>query len=87
MSVLQMKRAVSAGTFRSNDKVWFPRWVEKYAAFHTYRPDRKLVIDRQRVVEFLVSLKSSGAEAWRRLQADPASYSERDSRSAAAVLH
>lgn len=69
MSVLQMKRAVSAGTFRSNDKVWFPRWVEKYAAFHGQRPDRKLVVDRQRVVDFLVSLKSSGAAAWRRLQA------------------
>lgn len=69
MSVLQMKKAVSAGTLRSKDKVWFPRWVEKYAAFHGQRADRQIPVDRQRVVGFLLSLKSSGAEAWRRLQA------------------
>lgn len=69
MSLLQLKRAVGAGTFRSNDKVWFPRWVEKYAAFHKQRPDRRLTIGRQQVVDFLISLKTSGAAAWRRLQA------------------
>lgn len=69
MSLLKMKRVIGAGTFRSNDKIWFPRWIEKYAAFHAQRSDRNLTVDRQRVVDFLISLKSSGAEAWRRLQA------------------
>ncbi len=51
------------------DKKWMPKWMEKYASTAVTSADGNLILTRESVFGFLVTLKKGGTPAWQRLQA------------------
>ena len=52
-----------------NDRVWFPRWVRRYAISFPRGLTEDLPITRNGVVKFSQGLRDRGAPAWQRWQA------------------
>lgn len=57
-----------------NERHWYPKWVEGYAAFHSVKEAwvsglGEFPLDRESVIAYLRSLRDSGIAAWRRQQA------------------
>ncbi len=74
MSADQFQRTLSLMNLEENERVWFPRWVEGYAGFHSMMDIWKhdvgtLRLDQESVIAYLRSLRDSGVAAWRRHQA------------------
>ena len=70
MSVVKFgERTAACKNLRDNDRVWFPRWVRRYALAHRGGVNDDLPVNRHTVVSFSKSLLESGAPAWQRWQA------------------
>ncbi len=68
MLVVKFERKVAAcERLKENDRIWFPRWLRRYALAQRGR-DNNLPVNRGTVVAFSRSLLESGAPAWQRWQ-------------------
>jgi len=77
MSLSEFKRRLSDAAYGKNDKVWFPRWLGRYAAGKELSRG-KLPVTEELVIEFSRSLLQSGTPAWQRLQGVRAVEAYRD---------
>ncbi len=69
MSVVKFEQKVAAcERLKENDRIWFPRWLRRYALAQRGR-DSNLPVNRGTVVAVSRSLLESGAPAWQRWQA------------------
>lgn len=50
-------------------KIWFPRWLGRYAALLRCGDEALIPVDRERVIQFLRMLRDRSVPAWQRLQA------------------
>ena len=67
MSVLVFEQKVAAfEAVKENDRVWFPRWVRRYALAQRGGVDAGLPVNQHSVISFSRSLLDSGAPAWQR---------------------
>lgn len=62
----------------SNDRIWFPRWLRRYALSFPKGLTRQLPVNRDSVIEFSRTLLKNGAPAWQRWQAVRAIVCYRD---------
>ena len=70
MSVLVFEQKVAACEgIGDNDRVWFPRWVRRYALSQRGGGEGNLPVNRAGVISFSKALLTSGAPAWQRWQA------------------
>jgi len=68
MSVSKFCPLVNEAKIGKNDRIWFPRWLRRYAA--TVKAIKgKLPVTEELVIRFLQGLRDDGAPAWQRLQA------------------
>ena len=52
-----------------NDRVWFPKWLRRYAMSFPKGLTDELPVNRDTVLRFSRNLLESGAPAWQRWQA------------------
>ena len=70
MSALVFEEKVDAWEgINQNDRLWFPRWVRRYALTQRGGADRGLTVNQHSVISFSRSLLHGGAPAWQRWQA------------------
>lgn len=69
MSVDDFCRSLPNLPVGKNDRVWFPRWIRRYAGFLKQARDQTLRVDEAELVQFLRSLRDAKLPAWQRLQA------------------
>ena len=69
MSTHEFERAVKVEQLSKASKVWFPRWVGRYAAFAKCSGETTIPVDQERVIQFLRILCDKAVPAWQRLQA------------------
>lgn len=70
MSLLNFEAAVaSADGMDENDRVWFPRWMRRYALSFPKGLTNELPVNRDTALKFSRNLLASGAPAWQRWQA------------------
>ena len=68
MSLSQFKHDLQSASYSRNDKLWFPRWLKRYAAGQQ-EVDGFLTVTEDDVIQCSKSLLASGTPAWQRLQA------------------
>lgn len=68
MSVKRFCYLSNDANFSKNDKIWFPKWLRRYASSVDVTA-ADLPVTEQSVIKFLRSLLQSGTPAWQRLQA------------------
>ena len=68
MPVGRFRQLVQQGKYSTNDKKWFPKWIQRYAATAATRQG-KLLVSEFSVAQFSRSLRDKGIPAWQRLQA------------------
>ena len=64
MSADRFRRALSLMNLSENERIWYPRWVEGYAGFHSMREIwehgvGELRLDHESVMAYLRSLRDS----------------------------
>ncbi|MEL6109460.1 MAG: site-specific integrase [Planctomycetota bacterium] len=74
MSADRFRQALALMNLSERELIWYPKWVDGYAAFHSVREVwehgiGELPLDQELVVAYLRSLRDSGIAAWRRHQA------------------
>lgn len=69
MSLEKAKAAIQAAKLSDNDRKWFPSWLARYAAVWHVPPQGLAPVDRERVIQFLRTIKAQGKPAWQRLPA------------------
>lgn len=70
MSVLVFEeKVVACEGVGENDRVWFPKWVRRYALSQRGGGGSNLPVNRGEVISFSKSLLKNGAPAWQRWQA------------------
>ena len=69
MSANQFNLLIKTIELRKPDRIWFPRWILRYASGLKQSRSETLEVSRQSVIKFLRSLRDSGTPAWQRLQA------------------
>jgi hypothetical protein len=78
MSLDAFRQLLGDCEISDSGRQWFPIWVERYAAFMKTPPRKNLSVDRDRVIEFLRSLRDAGVPAEQRLKAVAAIECYRD---------
>lgn len=74
MSADRYRQALALMNLSEKELTWYPKWVEGYAGFHSFR-DRwdnssgQLPLSLELLISYLRSLRDAGIPAWRRLQA------------------
>lgn len=63
------ERVASADEVSENDRIWFPKWVRRYAMTFPKGLAIELAVNRDSVLRFSRMLLESGAPAWQRWQA------------------
>jgi hypothetical protein len=80
MSVKKFCWQLNEAKLGKNDKVWFPRWVRRYASMvepggqeiaHHSQNMGKLSVTQEEVIRFLRTLRDNGTPAWQRLPSAP----------------
>lgn len=69
MSANDFERAVKVERLSKASKVWFPRWLGRYAAYVKCGGDSPIRVEREQVIRFLQMLRDKNVPAWQRLQA------------------
>ncbi len=70
MTLAQFEREVLLGDrLGENDKLWFPRWLRRYALSFRRGLVDELPVNEHSVIRFSRTLSKSGAPAWQRWQA------------------
>lgn len=74
MSADRYRQALALMNLSDNELTWYPKWVDGYAGFHSFKSrwetsSGQLPITRELVVAYLRSLRDTRVPAWRRLQA------------------
>ena len=77
MQVEEFKQKLATSGVRKNDRVWFPRWWQRFATFAPAEASTS-GFSRECVIQFLQSLRDTGVLAWRRRQAVEAICAFRD---------
>jgi hypothetical protein len=77
MSVSMFRERMHHATLGENDRIWFPRWVARYAEGKALT-NGLLPVTQTLVIEFSRSLLNSGTPAWQRLQGVRAIEAYRD---------
>lgn len=82
MSIDRFRQKLGAARTGEKDRVWFPRWVRRFAAFQAgsqqVDPADGPFVELDSVIAFLQSLRDAGVPAWQRLQATRALERYRD---------
>ena len=78
MSVERFEREVATASYAKNDRIWFPRWIRRYAGSVGKNKRGQLPVAKSDVVRFLRSLRDNSVPAWQRLQAARAVEAYRD---------
>ena len=68
MSTRKFRQCVATAQIGKNDRVWFPRWIDRYAGPERNSP-AALTISTAEVIRFLRELRDNGVRAWQRVQA------------------
>ena len=68
MSYQRLKSKLKSAELRPNDRAWFGRWMDGYRRFCRVGPSDSIPISRESVIGFLRQKKTSGRQAWQRLQ-------------------
>lgn len=68
MSTRKFRQCVATAQIGKNDRVWFPRWIDRYAGQARNSP-AALTISTAEVIRFLRELRDNGVRAWQRVQA------------------
>ena len=69
MSVDRFQVVLKLANIEDNDKVWFGRWLRRYAVFLRQPETELLQISQNGVKQFCRTLLASEVPAWQRLQA------------------
>src|SRR5687767_2458408 len=69
MSLEHASAALKAGQLADHDRIWFPKWLARFAAWNRCQPGTRLPVQQDLLIAFLRSIKSQGKPAWQRLQA------------------
>ena len=70
MSLAVFEKEVAASCrVGENDRVWFPRWLRRYALSFRKGLETELPVNEHSVIRFSKDLLKSGAPAWQRWQA------------------
>ena len=69
MTLAQFEREVLGDRVGENDRVWFPRWVRRYALSFRKGLVDNLPVNEHTVLRFSRALLANGAPAWQRWQA------------------
>ena len=67
----RFEQAVKMERLSKNAKIWFPRWLGRYASFAKCSGEATIPVDRERVIRFLRKLRDKGVPAWQRLMNNP----------------
>ena len=68
MSVQRFLAVLKSARLAEADRVWFGRWLSRYAVFLRQEKAERLDVTEQLVIEFSRSLLANGVAAWQRLQ-------------------
>ena len=69
MTLIAYAREVRAREqISDNDRVWFPRWLRRYALSFPKGLTGELLVNRHGVVRVSQGLRDNGAPAWQRWQ-------------------
>ena len=68
MSLAQFERVLKSAGLRSNDRIWFERWMDGYRRFCRADRSERIPLDRDSLVAFLLEQKARGRKVWQRLQ-------------------
>ncbi len=68
MSVAKFRYELGQAKVAHNDRVWFPRWVQRLAKFQQLDDRQTIAVDTDSVVAFSTSVRKAGTPAWQRLQ-------------------
>ncbi|HUG71063.1 MAG TPA: phage integrase N-terminal SAM-like domain-containing protein [Pirellulaceae bacterium] len=68
MSVRKFCVLLNEAKVGKNDRVWFPRWIRRYASM-VEAAQGNLPVTEADVIRFLRTLRDNGTPAWQRLQA------------------
>ena len=68
MSYKTLTSILRTAKLRSNDRIWFAKWLDGYRRFYGVGPNDSIPISRDSVIDFLRQQKASGRQAWQRLQ-------------------
>ena len=69
MSANQFNAIVGSLPLTKNDRIWFPRWVFRFAETQNRGRAERLVVSEDVVIQFLRVLRDNQVPAWQRLQA------------------
>ena len=69
MSTHEFERAVKVEQLSKASKVWFPRWIGRFAAYVKCAGDAPIRVEQEQVIHFLRMLRDKKVPAWQRLQA------------------
>jgi len=69
MSVERFQIVLKLASLDNDDKVWFGRWLRRYAVFLRQPENLPLLVSQQLVKQFCRTLLASEIPAWQRLQA------------------
>ena len=69
MSVERFQVVLKLASLENDDKVWFERWLRRYAVFVHQPENLPLLVSQQLVKQFCRTLLASEVPAWQRLQA------------------
>ncbi len=69
MSANQFAASVKTYNLKSEDELWFPRWVFRFAKYLDLTRNQRITTSRSEVIRFLRMLRDRGTPAWQRLQA------------------
>ena len=73
MSVERFQIVLKLASLGNDDKVWFERWLRRYAMFVHQPENLPLLVSQERVKQFCRTLLARKVPAWQRLQAVRAS--------------
>jgi hypothetical protein len=69
MSVERFQVVLKLASLGNDDKVWFERWLRRYAVFVHQPENLPLLVSQERVKPFCCTLLAREVPAWQRLQA------------------
>ena len=69
MSVERFQIVLKLASLGNDDKVWFRRWLRRYAVFLRQPENLPLLVSQERVKPFCCTLLAREVPAWQRLQA------------------
>ena len=69
MSVERFQIVLKLASLGNDDKVWFGRWLRRYAVFLRQPENLPLLVSQQLVKQFCRTLLAREVPAWQRLQA------------------